>query len=128
MSDANTLAKLPINYLKRHSKLNYVYNKSLIAYFHVHSFRVTRVSRKKYCSVIKGLFHNTKERRSSLSCCFLSLRDESVGTVHKLLTYDIIIICFKTTCKKYTNKFTYTTDYFNNIKQKTICENKYYIL
>lgn len=46
---------------------------------------------QKYCSVVKGLFHSTKERRSSLSSCFLSLRDESVGTIHKLLKYDSIM-------------------------------------
>lgn len=47
------------------------------AYFHVHSFKVMSVSKKEYCRVWRGFLHNTRERRSSRSCCLLSLDDTS---------------------------------------------------
>lgn len=37
-----------------------------------------RVSRRKYCRVVSGLLHSTKDRRSSLSFCRLSFKT-SVG-------------------------------------------------
>lgn len=56
-----------------------------------------RVSRRKYCRVVSGLLHSTKDRRSSLSFCRLSFNKVSAGQT-KLSSLSVGSMCMTVSC------------------------------